>query len=110
MLAWGKISVFTDVFKKFLSHHVADAVGGSAIAGVFLIIGKVVSIIEGDFLALGNIMAGNDPDSAFNKLSIAIGRAAMINETGRIPVNTPIQVILIVQRKNEPVFLFTAPQ
>jgi len=82
----------------------------AAMAGMLLEILQIVSVIKGDFLSWTNIAQGRDPDSPFLANRFAIGRAAMIQKTRRIPFHIPVQIKLIIQPEDEPIHGFAPPR
>ena len=60
-------------------------------------VGQVVAVVEGQLLARRDVAPGHDPYPSFDQLSIAIRRAAVIEEAGGIPGNSPVEVPMLVQ-------------
>ena len=78
--------------------------------GVIPVAFEIKTVVEGDFLALRDIPIGYNPQAAFLQLGIAIWRAAVIQETSRIPSDIPIKVEFRSERKDINVILFAAAQ
>jgi hypothetical protein len=82
--------------KVLLGHDVADAFGRPTAAGAFLVIGKVVTVIIGQLLTRLEVAPGVDPDAPTHNIHLAIRIAAVIDEAGGIPVDAPIDIVLVV--------------
>jgi hypothetical protein len=96
--------------EELLGDDVANTIGCSTVAGIIPITFEIKTVVEGDFLALRDIPIGHDPQSAFLQDGIAIWRATVIQETGRIPGYIPIEVEFRSERKDIDVIPFAAAQ
>lgn len=99
-----------DVIEKFLGHDVADAVGGAALTGVFAIFFEGVAVVKGDFLAGGNVAAGDDPDATVLVFGFAVGRATVIEKSGGVFFGVAVEIELIVQGEDESIAEFAASE
>ena len=61
---------------------------------------QCVSVIECQFIVFANVAKGDEPDFAFDVLSFAVGVAGMIGESGNVPVEVAIEVVLFVEIEN----------
>ena len=99
-----------DVREKHLRHDISRALRSPAVAGMFLIIHQVVSVIERDLLAGLDVAQGRDPNAALLANRLAVGRATVIEKTRRIPCYISVQVEFLVETENEPVLRLAAAQ
>ena len=61
---------------------------------MLLIALQIVTVVKCDLLADANIPPGHDPDVAINQFSLAVRRATVVNEFGRIPSHVAVEVML----------------
>jgi hypothetical protein len=95
--------------KKFPGQNKTHAFRRAAVAGMFLVSFPIVAVVESDFLAGQNVAQGCDPNPPLKALRLAIGGATMIDKPCGVPVEIPVQIKLVVERKDEPVLPLTAP-
>src|SRR5204862_5569850 len=87
--------------EELFRHNVADAFRGTATAGVFAIVFRIVSVIEGQFFSGSNLAPGDNPDLPLDIFGVAVRSATVIEEAGRVPAHATIDVPFVVQFKNE---------
>jgi hypothetical protein len=95
-----------NLFKKFFRYNEPDAVRRAATARVLAVIFQIVTVIEGDFLARIDVAQGANPNPAPDKFRHAIGRTAMIDTAGDVPLKIAVEIELVVEREDAPVLQF----
>jgi len=98
------------VFEELLGDHVSDAVGSAAGARVITVVLQIEAVVESDFLAWGDIAGRHDPDMALLENRFAVRSAAMVDKPRRVPVDTAVNIMLIVQGEDILVVQFAAPE
>lgn len=58
---------------------------------------NVVAVIEGNFLAFGDVLEGVEKEAVVLIHHFAIGRAGMIDQAGWIPRFVPVEVVRLVE-------------
>ena len=74
-------------------------------AGIILVILEAVTVIVGEFFSSLNAASGIEPDSTANDLCLTIGNATMVQESGQIPIDTPVNSIVMIKDKEVDVLL-----
>jgi len=97
-----------DVVAKLFGHDEPHAFGGSATAGVFSILRQIVTVVVGQLFAGRDVSVGDDPKMAIIALDEAVGVAMMIDEAGGVPLDTSIDVGVVIENKNEGIALNAA--
>src|SRR4051794_16916974 len=80
----------SNVFAKFFRDDKADTIFGPTFAGMFPIIFEIIPIVVGEFLSGSDGSFGNHPKAPGDALDDTVRGAAMIGESGRVPVDAPI--------------------
>ena len=96
--------------EEFLGNDVSHTMGRPAVAGIIPVAFEIKAVVEGEFLTLRDIPIGHNPQAAFLEGGVAIRRATVIQETGRVPSHIPIEIEFRSEGEDIDVILFAAPQ
>ena len=99
-----------DMREELFGQDPAGALRRAAVTRMLAIFIEGVAVVERDFLARRDVTQGDDPDATAAPLGLAVGRATVVEESGRVAGGIAVQVVLVVEAKYEPVALFTEPQ
>lgn len=66
---------------------------------------EVVAVVIGQFLPGLDVAPGGNPDAAADDVDFAVRIAAVIDESSRIPADTAVDVVVVVERKDIDVLL-----
>src|SRR5260221_12163576 len=72
------------------------------------ILGQIVTVVVAQFFADRDVSLSDDPKVALIGLDEAVGVAMMIDEAGGVPLDTSINVRVVIENKNEWVALDAA--
>ena len=79
-------------------------------AGIIPIAFEIKAVVESELLTRRNIPIRYNPQAAFLQRGVAIWRATVVQETGRIPSDIPIEIEFRSEGKDIDVILFAAAQ
>ena len=96
--------------EELLGDDVADTIRRPAVAGIIPITFEIKAVVEGELLALKDIPIGHNPQAIFLQRGVAIRRTTVIQETGRVPSDIPIEIEFRSEGKDIDVILFAAAQ
>src|SRR4051812_21012538 len=85
---------------KLISQNIAQALPSPTAAGMFSKRVEIVTVIERELLAGGDVPTRHDPEFALQAFDVTIRSAAMVYETRGIPFNPAVQIALVIQAKN----------
>ena len=74
------------------------------------IIFEVIAVVEGEFLARGEVADCDDPNAIIVDERFAIGLATVVEKARRVPLDIAIEIKLVAHRKNEFIMQFAAAQ
>lgn len=75
------------------SHNIADTGKMAAEAGVILKVFRIITVIVGEFVPCLDPTDGGYPDPSPDIFGFAIGLAGMVDKSGRIPWDIPVNVL-----------------
>src|SRR5258706_453557 len=102
--------LLSNMLEKLIRNDITDAIRGTALARVIFVLLQIEPIIVCELLIFLEITASDDPDLVVLNVRFTIGRARVVDESGRVSLHATVQILLLIKCENILVVRLTAAQ